>query len=85
VILLHDTTPDQEKDLLELKAKKTKAAPVTENAEASDSTAPVTPPAPTVGDSSGQGLFFVDPDEVDANVPGEFEYESEGEDDRMED
>jgi hypothetical protein len=45
--------------------------------------APVTP-APVAGESSSQGLILVDPDEEDAEVPGEFEYESEGDDDRME-
>lgn len=82
--MLHDTTPDEEKDLLELKVKKAKpatAAPVETAGESSR--------AADGGDAEededlGPG-YIVDEDEEDAPVPGDFEYETDAEEhDNME-
>jgi hypothetical protein len=94
VILLHDTTPDQEKDLLELKVKKVKIAPALDLADTNgesaedrmiEDSAAHDATAAEVEDDGSQSLYFVDEDEEDAKVPDDFEYESEGKGgDRME-
>jgi 26S proteasome regulatory subunit N2 len=78
VILLHDTTPDEPKDLLELKVKKVKPATAV--------------PVETPGESSRAGAggaeededfgpgYIVDDDEELAPVPADFEYETDAED-----
>ena len=98
MILLHDTTPDQEKDLIELKVKKGKIASAPDaadiNGEAADEqmdedlaaeAAAVAAAAAAAEEEASQSLYFVDEDEEDATVPEDFEYESDGnESDRME-
>jgi len=92
VILLHDTTPDVEKDLLELKVKKVVPGSGLDgegangesaaDAAAAPNATDVVDPASVADDGDGSGLYLVNEDEEDAEVPADFAYESEG--DRME-
>jgi 26S proteasome regulatory subunit N2 len=126
VILLHDTMPEESKDLLELKVKKTKVAPGPTAESTPSDGGPValfgnarTPGAAAVGASGGFGgygdgseedvllgaalaasrreaeerqrqegsqrLELLDESpEGEADMPGDFEYFSENDDDRME-
>lgn len=78
VILLTDTTPSEPKTLLELKVKKSKPAPgATTGAGPSGGQAPETPVRGASG-SSPVDEHFVDEGEGEAEVPGEFEYLSDG-------
>jgi 26S proteasome regulatory subunit N2 len=82
--LLHDTQPEEEKTLLELKVKKA-PAPTALRDEVGPSEVPVTP-APIGGAAAGAAvLTAVDEDEEDgeeAPVPNDFDYlsDNEGED-----
>lgn len=83
MILLHDTQPDDEKTLLELKVKKAPAQPAP--GAGPSAVGPVTPDAhmgeEATGAAAGAGvLTAVDEDDEDgeeAPVPDEFDYTSD--------
>lgn len=84
VILLHDTTPENAKTLLELKVKKagTQPAPVRDNANGSSATSGLDILS---GAAAAAGvLTAVDEDDDDgeeAEVPDDFDYHSDGDSD----
>jgi 26S proteasome regulatory subunit N2 len=80
VILVTDTRPQDPKTLLELKVKK--AAPVPapgatgqSSGTTQDTAAPVTPARASASSST----HIVEEGESEADVPGEFEYQTDGE------
>jgi len=84
VILLHDTQPDEPKTLLELKVKKARVQPApAATAAAADASAEAAVRDADAGSfdnsQSMEGYVLDDGVEGEAEVPGDFEYESDGE------
>jgi 26S proteasome regulatory subunit N2 len=86
--LLHDTQPDEPKTLLELKVKKARVQPAPDAATAAAAAAAGASADAAMRDDAafegGQGIvdqgYMLDEGvEGEAEVPGDFEYESDGE------